>query len=66
MKDAYTKHDELRGQVRVCSTGKYKILSFSTTVFVNNHTTWLIEYLETGKQFYKPESQILENKVVKR
>lgn len=62
MKDATTKHN-LAGQVRKSKLGnRYKIISFSQTVFINWYCTWLIEYVETGKRFYKAEVEILKDK----
>ena len=63
MKEAYTKHD-LTGQLRKTREGiVYKVISFSKTCFINNHCTWLIEYVKNGKRFYAPESEILKDRI---
>jgi len=65
MLDAKTNYN-LSGQRRFSrKDGAYKVISFSHGVFINNHTTWLVEYEETGKRFYKAEIVILKDKEIK-
>jgi hypothetical protein len=65
MKNATTTHS-LKNQVRKTKDGRqYRVIKFSTSFFINNCTTWLIEYIENGKQFYKPEILILKDKLLK-
>lgn len=66
MKAPTTIHD-LSGQIIKEKNGKkYKVISFSTSCLINNHCTWLIEFLESKRRFYKAESEILKDKVTQQ